>query len=341
MVFGPSVLGNGKMLTNILFPMRGSTILQIVATFSINFFYFVCCAKMDTATMLRTEKQAITIGLTVFIFSLAVPTGVSFLLKNYVSMDKSLSDALPIIGVSQSLTVFISISVLLAELKVQNTDIGRLAINAAMFADCVGFTMIVLMFAVLQCINNGNMLTLLWIILSMAALFVVIIYVMRPVTMWMAGRIGGKPVDESHIVCVFLFVLVATFFSEFIGQHYGMGPIVLGLAVPEGPPLGTALIDKMETFFVGFLYPIYLAVSGLQTDIFLIDIKSTWIVFVIVVVGFLVKIGAVMLSGYFYNVPMKDCCMIGLLLNGRGIAEITMFNIWKGGKVCNCNLRLV
>jgi Kef-type K+ transport system membrane component KefB len=94
--------------------MKGSVILKTMATFCLNFFYFICCVKMDTVTMLKTEKQAITIGISVFALTLGVPLGLAFTMINYVAMDKSLADALPVIAVSQSLTVFISISVLLA-----------------------------------------------------------------------------------------------------------------------------------------------------------------------------------------------------------------------------------
>ncbi|KAK2388120.1 cation/H antiporter [Trifolium repens] len=306
LVFGPSVLGHKKMLTSILFPMKGSVILKTMATFCLNFFYFICCVKMDTVTMLKTEKQAITIGISVFALTLGVPLGLAFTMINYVAMDKSLADALPVIAVSQSLTVFISISVLLAELKILNTDVGRLTLSSAMFADVVSFSMSVIMFAALQ---------------TKAAI------------LWCAARLHGKPIDELCILCIILCVLLTALISEVIGQHFAMGPILLGLVVPEGPPLGTSLITKMETITCGFLYPIYLAVSGLQTDVFKINMKSVWIVTVIVIAGFVVKIGGVMLPGYYYNVPMKECFMIGLLLNGRGIAELTMYNIWKEGKI--------
>lgn len=336
-LFGPSVLGHKNMLTNVLFPMKGAVVLQTMATFCLNFFYFICCMKMDTATVLKTEKQAIVIGLSVFSFTLLVPLGVAFLLKIYVTLDKSLSESLPVLAVSQSVTVFISISVLQAELKILNSDIGRLAISSAMFSDVIGFSTVVLMFAILQS-KNGSMLTLLWIILSIIAFLVIIIYVMRPAIVWAASRLNGKPVGEFFIVGIFLCVLLAGFLSEFLGQHF-LGAIVLGLAVPEGPPIGTTLITKMETLTCGFLYPIYLAVSGLQTDVFKVDIQSTWIVSVIVGVGFTVKIFAVMLPGYFYNLSMKDCCVIGLILNGRGVAELSLFNIWKASKVCKLQLR--
>ncbi|CAK8566427.1 unnamed protein product [Lathyrus sativus] len=334
LVFGPSMLGHKKMVTRILFPMKGSLILNTVATFCVNFFYFICCVKMDAGTMLKTEKQAITIGISVFAFAFLIPLGLSFALTSFVSMDKTLATALPLIAVSQSFTVFISISVLLTELKILNTNVGRLALSSAMFTDVVSIPVITLIFAVIQVkTSNKSMVTLVWILLSIGALLVVIFYVMRPTIVWYVGRLNGKPIDEFCIVCIILCVLFTSFCSEIIGQHYSMGPIFFGLAFPEGPPLGSTLISKMETLSGGFLYPLYLAVSGLQTDIFKINFQATWIITVIVIVAFVAKIIAVILPGYYYNVPMKDCVLIGLVLNGRGIAELSMYNLMKSGKI--------
>jgi len=76
----------------------------------------------------------------------------------------------------------------------------------------------------------------------------------------------------------------------------------------------------METLSFGFFYPTYLVVNGLQTNLFKIDYKSMWIMSIIVVVSGVVKIGVVMLPGYYNNVPLKECFVIGLILNARGIA---------------------
>ncbi|KAI5407742.1 cation/H(+) antiporter 15, partial [Lathyrus oleraceus] len=334
LVFGPSMLGHGDMsVTRMLFPMKGSLILNTVATFFLSFFYFLCCVKMDTATMLKTEKQAITIGLSVFVFTFLIPLGLAFALTKFVTMDQSLVEALPLIAISQSFTVFISISILLTELKILNTNVGRLTLSSAMFTDVFSFSITILIFAVLQVTTtHKSMLTLAWILLSIIGLLVFIIYVLRPIIKWYIVRLHGNPVGEICIVSIFLCQLLTSFLSEFIGQHYVMGTIFFGLAVPEGPPLGSTLISKLETLTCGFMYPLYLAVSGLETDVFKINIHTTWIVSVVVMVSFFVKIVAVMLPGYYYNVPMKDCFVIGLLLNGRGIAELALYNVWRQGK---------
>ncbi|KAF5752603.1 putative pre-mRNA-splicing factor ATP-dependent RNA helicase DHX16 isoform X1 [Tripterygium wilfordii] len=54
-----------------------------------------------------------------------------------------------------------------------------------------------------------------------------------------------KPIDEAYIVNIFILVLTITFVGEFIGQYYFVfEPLVLGMIVPDGSPLGTARFDN-------------------------------------------------------------------------------------------------
>ncbi|KAK7281072.1 hypothetical protein RIF29_08747 [Crotalaria pallida] len=333
MLFGPSGLGRQKVIRSTLFPIRGGVVFETIASFGLMFFFFIMSVKMDPGTLIRTEKQAIAIGLSVFSFALVIPTGVSLLLKKYVPMDKGLSDSITQLASSQALTLFVCIQVLLNELKILNTDMGRLAMSSALFADVIGLFMIVMSFGIMQN-KSGKFLTLIYVTLPVVSLVVVIIWVIRPLVLWYLKRSTGKPPDEFCIGCIFIFVLISGLVSEMVGQHFLLGPIVLGLCIPEGPPLGTALITKMETLCVGFLYPMYLAVCGLQTDIFAINIRSLLIVSIIVLISCAVKIGSVMLPGYYYaNIPIKDCCVAGLILNARGVPELCMYNVWKSSKV--------
>ncbi|KAL2333462.1 hypothetical protein Fmac_014675 [Flemingia macrophylla] len=332
MVFGPSVLGHKKILGQLLFPIKGALVLETVASIGIMFFYFVCCVKMDVVTVLKTEKLAMVLGISVFSFTLVIPTALAYLLTKYVPMDKTLAQALPIISVSQTLTVFISISVLLTDLKVLNSDIGRLTMSVAVFADIAGFIALVFLFS-LHLNQSGSIVNLAILMIATVLLLLVIILVLRPTVLWLVKHSGGGLVNEICLVCIFLFFLLSGLLSELIGHHYVMGPLILGLAIPEGPPIGTALVTKLDTLCRIFLYPIYLAVNGLQTDIFKIDMQSMWIVTLVLVVAFFVKIAAVMLPGYYYNLPMKECCVIGLFLNGRGIGELCTYNLWAGTKL--------
>ncbi|KAK7379418.1 hypothetical protein VNO80_04878 [Phaseolus coccineus] len=332
MLFGPSALGHKKVLSQTLFPVKGAVVLETVSSFGLMFYYFLWSLRLDLYTLLKTEKVAVALSISVFMFTLVIPTGLSFLLKKYIAMKKNVAKALPYIGVSQAYTIFISIAVLLTDLKVLNTDIGRLTMSVAILSNIAGFLLSVITFVVMHS-ENDDILTLISIGLSITAFALVIIFLMRPVILWMVKNPGRGSPNEICIVGIFVFVILSGFLSEILGQHYPMGPIILGLSLPEGPPIGTSLMRILETMCMAFLNPICLAVHGLQTNIFKIDFHSAWTICLILVVGFFTKIGAVMLPGYYFNLSMKECWVIGLLLNGRGICELVLFNLWLQSEI--------
>ncbi|CAJ1858009.1 unnamed protein product [Sphenostylis stenocarpa] len=331
LMFGPSVLGHKKILGQALFPVRGAVVLETISWFGVMFSYFLWSVKMDISTFFKTEKLAIALGSSVFVCTLVIPTGVAYLLAKHVEMKQSVATALPLIGLSQSFTVFVTIAILLSDLKVLNTDIGRITMGASVLTNMASFVVIIIMFIISQNVD-GDMVKLVIVCLSIVSLVVVIVFMIRPMILWMVEHSGRGSLNEICVVHIFVFVLFTGFVSEVIGQHFAMGPIILGLCLPEGPPIGTSLMTKLETICMAFLNPIFLAVNGLQADISKIDFHSMWLICLVLIVAFFVKIGAVMLPGYYYNLPMKECCVIGLLLNGRGTCELVLYNLWLGSR---------
>ncbi|XP_030924628.1 cation/H(+) antiporter 15-like [Quercus lobata] len=57
---------------------------------------------------------------------------------------------------------------------------------------------------------------------------------------------------------------LATSSSMVNGVHFMLGPMILGLAVPDGWPLGSAIVDKLDSYVSSILLPSY----------FIIDIES-------------------------------------------------------------------
>ncbi|KAK7281077.1 hypothetical protein RIF29_08752 [Crotalaria pallida] len=330
MLFGPSFLGHEKVIKNTLFPARGALVFETVASFGLMFVFFIMSLKADPVTVIKTEKQAVIIGISVFSFTLSISAGIAYLFKKYVSMDNDLASSLMLLACSQAYTIFVCIQVILNDLKILNTDAGRLALNSALFADCIGFVMAIIVFCILGN-KSGKLLTLICTILSVVAISLLVVFVIRPVILWLLKRSGGG-VHELHIIWIFIFLLICGLLTQVIGQHFLMGSILLGLALPEGPPLGTTLLTRMETLCMGFLYPMYLAVCGLQTNIFAINFRSLWIVSIIVIISCMVKIGAIMLPGYYNNIPMRDCYVMGIMINAKGIPELCMYNAWKTSK---------
>uniref|UniRef100_A0A5B7BIH5 Uncharacterized protein n=1 Tax=Davidia involucrata TaxID=16924 RepID=A0A5B7BIH5_DAVIN len=332
-IFGPSFLGHEYVMASLLFPPRGALIIETIATFGLMFFLFTIGVKMEAGMMIRPERKAITIGTSIMFFTSTLTYLLSFLLIKYLPMDATLAKSLPLIASSQCLTAFPSIACLLTELKILNTDLGRLAISVAMFCDILGISLTAIGFAVSHS-AKGSVLTPFWAILSTVALLVGIVYVIRPAILWILSRSPeGKPVRETYISSIFTTVLVVGFVSEAIGQHFVLGPLILGLAVPDGPPLGSTLASKLDSLVSGLLYPTFLTVSGLQTNVFKINLQSLWIVLGLVLFASIVKIVVVMLPAWYSNIPIRESLVLGLMLNARGICELMVYNLWRKDQI--------
>lgn len=335
LVFGPSFLGHNRALGAKLFPLRGMVTFETVSRFGLMLFFFAIGVKMDPETMFHPERKAMEIGFSVFTLTLAIPSLLAFILAKYLPMDSNLAKSLPVIAASQSLTSFPVIACLLSELKILNTDIGRLALSSAMFCDVLGITLTVTVLTFVGDQTNTIIMPTLGII-STILFIACVLFVFRPAILWMRNRSkDGKSVKEVYIFGSLVLLLVTTFLCEGIGQHYVLGPLILGLVVPNGPPLGAALVSKVDTLATGLFYPTYLAVSGLQTNFYMVQLQGLLVVGIITFFACIIKVGAVMVTGYYTNMPRYEAFVLGLILNGKGIIQLTVFNLWRQNKVIN------
>ena len=54
-------------------------------------------------------------------------------------------------------------------------------------------------------------------------------------------------------------------------MHAAFGAFWLGVSLPDGPPLGTGLTTKLEMFASSLMLSCFIAISGLQTNFFVIE----------------------------------------------------------------------
>ncbi|KAL2896949.1 Cation/H(+) antiporter 15 [Bienertia sinuspersici] len=330
-VLGPSVLGQAPGIAATLFPQRGHVIIETLATFGIVLFCFSIGVKMDASMMLRPKKTAITISLSLYIFTLIIPMVITFTLISQINLDEALKQTLPFLVATQSLVAFPAIACLLAELKIFNTEVGRLAVATSMFYDLLALITCAFGFAYLETRENG-VLQSITAIICILGLIIGIVAVARFILLKHLvpdkETIGNENgVSEVHLAMLFIALFISTMLSEIVGQHYFLGPMVLGLALPASSPLGAAVVSKLDTMVSGVLYPTFLAISGLKTDIFTVSFQHSLVTAVVVFGGFVIKSVAVIISAMYGNVPFLEALVLGLVMNARGINELIVFNL--------------
>ncbi|KAF6174098.1 hypothetical protein GIB67_020280, partial [Kingdonia uniflora] len=328
MIFGPTFLGHNKYFSTKVFPIYSKKILDTVSKLGLMFFLFLMGVKMDPGMIKRSGRHAIIIGLSLFFVPLACAVSIALILRRFEPMDKSLAQCLPLIAGSQSMTGFLVIAILLTELKMLNTDLARLAVSSAMVGDVIGITLTAVSLAITQ--SKSKPLAAIWGILSTIGLVGLIIFVARPIMLWIIKRTPvGQTVKEVHIISIFLVILVSGFISEVVGQHVVLGPLVLGLAVPDGPPLGSALVRKLDSLVTKILFPTYFTVSGIKTNMLAIHLWDLWIIGIIVTFATIVKIAAVMIPAIHFKLPVREAFVLGLILTTKEIVELLVYNLWN------------
>uniref|UniRef100_A0A0D9WHM3 Uncharacterized protein n=1 Tax=Leersia perrieri TaxID=77586 RepID=A0A0D9WHM3_9ORYZ len=333
-ILGPSVLSRHAAFKEAVFPARGEPVLNTVATFGLMYVIFLIGVRMDPTLVVRSGRKGVVIGLSGFLLPLAMTgagsSGEAMATEPDVSRRSTFLFAL---ATSLSVTSFAVLSPILSELSLLNSDLGRIAMSASMTTD--GIAWIIMVVYILAEAFLVSPATSIWAFLSVAVLAAFILFVVRPVALRVIERTPpGKPVEETYVFVFLLVVLLVGFYSDVIGTNSFHGALMLGLAIPDGPPLGTALGEKIEAMVSGLILPLYYAMTGLSADVWRMHWGRLQLVVFLAWVG---KLVGVMVSSLYLEIPLRDAVSLSLFMNSKGIVEVITFNFFLTNKLIGKN----
>ncbi|KAJ8751434.1 hypothetical protein K2173_016642 [Erythroxylum novogranatense] len=319
---GPSVWGKNNEIMAKLYPQKSYYVNQTVSLFGCALFMFVVGSKMDMGMIKRSGRKAVVIGILSFTVPLTLNLLVARFLSATVEMETTFRNSLYYIAVCQSVSSFHVIACLLADLKLLNSELGRLALSSSMISGTSSWALTVVVLTIRQG-SLGPKTTIIWELGSALFLVMFIVFALRPAMIWMVRTTTeGKSVRENYIFFVFVMVLCCSLGSEFIGQHFIFGPMALGMAVPEGPPLGSALVNRLESVVVSVLLPSYFVFSVIRVDVFSIRSETVAVLSVMCMTSFLGKLFAAMLPALLCKMPPIDALSFGLIMSSQGITDV-------------------
>ncbi|KAF5194862.1 Cation/H(+) antiporter [Thalictrum thalictroides] len=283
---------------------------------------------MDINMVLKSGAKALVIGFLAFAVPLILTMPVAFIIKSYLtSSDKRLGDMLPYIAFTESQISFHVIFSLLADLKLLNSEVGRLAMSSSMISNVFCFCTLLLHMTLGESFRASASN---WSVLKVASILgmvMLVMYVMRPIMIWIVKQTpeGSNNVKEEHALIIFLMVLATSFFGQIVGQPVLFGPMILGLAVPPGPPLGTSMQNKLDSIVSNILLPLYFVGSAGRTD--KLDITATGfkIVMLIALLAFLGKFIGTILPSMYCDMPFQDALALGLVMGSQGLVDLHLY----------------
>ncbi|CAA7056808.1 unnamed protein product [Microthlaspi erraticum] len=267
---GPSVIGRNKQYMSTFFYTRSVFIIESYEAICFLFICYITTCQVDTRMIKRVGKLAFINGILLFLIPFVWgqfaailisrklgggPVGVPPAEFHHVAIVES--------------TMFFQVGYgVLSSLKMLNTEPGRLALASMMVHDCLSWSFFMLNIAIKINVTLPDKNRAILLSASQMLMIVSIVYVFRPMMQWMMKRTPeGHSLKASYlsVVCVLLFI--CALWAEFVGLPYFFGAVVLGLATPKRPPLGTGLSDKMGCFVWSVLMPCYIIGIGYNINL--------------------------------------------------------------------------
>ena len=210
---------------------------------------------------------------------------------------------------------------------------GVVVLSAGIANDVVGWILLALCVAL---VNAGAGITAFYIFLVAVGYTLLLVFGIRPAFLWILRKTGslqnGPP--QSVVALTVLMVLASAFFTGIIGIHPIFGAFMIGLICPHEGGFAIKLTEKIEDL-VGVLFlPLYFALSGLSTNLGLLDNGITWAYVVgVTSIAFTAKIAGGTIASWLNGLVFRESLTIGVLMSCKGLVELIVLNIGLQAKI--------
>ncbi|KAI9443434.1 Sodium/hydrogen exchanger family-domain-containing protein [Lactarius indigo] len=328
-LLGPTAFGRIPGFSKHIFPTESIPYLSLVANIGLCLFLFIIGLEIDAAIIRRNARFSATVAAAGVIIpfglgaALAVP-----LYKHFIdSSQVSYTHFMLFTGVAYSITAFPVLCRILTELKLLDTTVGIVVLSAGVGNDIIGWTLLALSVAL---VNAGSGLTALWILLVCIGWTLFMLLLVRRVLSWCAratGSIENGP-TMFFMTATILILFGSAFFTDVIGVHAIFGAFLAGIIVPREGGLAIALTEKLEDMVSVIFLPLYFTLSGLSTDLGLLNSGTIWgFTAAICILAFIGKFGGCALAARYTGFSWREASTIGSLMSCKGLIELIVLNV--------------
>ncbi|KAI7088628.1 hypothetical protein KC356_g3146 [Hortaea werneckii] len=337
-LLGPSIMGRIPGFTSAIFPAVAMDNLALVANIGLVLFLFLVGLEVDLRYFASNWKVALSVGLAGMALPFGLGCAISWGLYNEFRTE---ANTAPIgfgiyslfIGIAMSITAFPVLCRILTELKLLSTPVGIIVLSAGAGNDVVGWILLALCVAL---VNAGSGLTALWVLLTCVGYVLVLFFIVRPLFIKLLRRthsLQDGP-SQSMIALTLLIALTSAFFTGVIGVHPIFGAFLAGLICPHEGGFAIKVTEKVEDLVSTLFLPLYFALSGLQTNLGLLDNGITWAYVIgVISVAFFAKFGGGALAARLNGLVWRESCTIGVLMSCKGLVELIVLNIGRNADI--------
>ncbi|PYH38172.1 Kha1p, partial [Aspergillus neoniger CBS 115656] len=331
-ILGPSVMGRIPGFTDAIFPTASIPNLNLVANLGLVLFLFLVGLETNLRFLVSNWRVAVSVSAAGMILPFGLGCAIAYGLYNTFqdepgTVDINFGTFLLFIGIAMAITAFPVLCRILTELKLLGTNVGVIVLSAGVGNDVVGWILLALCVAL---VNAGTGLTALWVLLVCVGYILFLTFIFRPLFLRFLRHTGSlqKGPSQSVVAITLLIALASAFFTQIIGIHAIFGGFIIGLLCPHEGGFAIKLTEKIEDLVAALFLPLYFTLSGLQTDLGLLDTGTVWgYVVGIIAIAFTAKVAGGAIASRLCGLLWRESFSIGVLMSCKGLVELIVLNI--------------
>ncbi|PWY78905.1 hypothetical protein BO83DRAFT_333451, partial [Aspergillus eucalypticola CBS 122712] len=331
-ILGPSVMGRIPGFTDAIFPTASIPNLNLVANLGLVLFLFLVGLETNLRFLVSNWRVAVSVSAAGMILPFGLGCAIAYGLYNTFqdepgTVDINFGTFLLFIGIAMAITAFPVLCRILTELKLLGTNVGVIVLSAGVGNDVVGWILLALCVAL---VNAGTGLTALWVLLVCVGYILFLTFIFRPLFLRFLRQTGSlqKGPSQSVVAITLLIALASAFFTQIIGIHAIFGGFIIGLLCPHEGGFAIKLTEKIEDLVAALFLPLYFTLSGLQTDLGLLNTGTVWgYVVGIIAIAFTAKVAGGALASRLCGLLWRESFSIGVLMSCKGLVELIVLNI--------------
>lgn len=327
-VLGPSLLGFYFPDTmGFLFPQASLPTLSTLSQIGLILFMFIIGMELDISVLKTKAHSAIIISHA----SIVIPFFLGMVLAyifytNHAPQNVSFLSFSLFIGIAMSITAFPVLARILQERNLTRTPLGALVLTCAAADDVTAWILLAIIVTISKA---GDLNSALFTIGLSAAYILFMIYVIAPFLKRLGSiYISRENLTRTAVALILMIVFLSSLTTEVIGIHALFGAFLAGVVMPSEGNLKKLISEKFEDIAVILFLPIFFVITGLRTEINLLNDSELWNVFgLVILVAVVGKFLGSAIAAKIAGSNWEDSLSIGALMNTRGLMELVVLNI--------------
>ena len=324
-LLGPSLFGLiYPEYFQFIFEKNSISTLAIVSQFGLILFMFTVGLHSSSLDEKTSGRKAAIISATSILLPFLLGFGVAPLLYDSFAQPGTSKVIFALFfGIACSITAFPVLARIISDKRLDKEPTSQMSLHCAAIDDVSAW---IILATIIGLTNNSAIISM---ITTLGLSLVGVLCLLKIVKPLLASLIKSNAFTEAQqFILALLILLFSSLFFELIGVHALFGAFLAGTAMPKCADYRSRLKLRIEYVAGLILLPVFFAVTGLRTQIALIDSWQMAAVCIgIILLCILGKLLGACLAAKACAYSWRDSLFIGVLMNTRGLMELVVLNI--------------